>query len=333
MNEFALIERLRLRAGGVRRDDSVLLGIGDDAALLTVTPGTALVVCTDTLVAGRHFPEDFSPADIGYRALAVNLSDLAAMGARPRWYQLALTLPEADANFIDDCAEGLATLADAHNLVLTGGDMTAGPLSLTVTLMGEVSSANALTRAGAKVGDRILVSGTLGGPGQALAARLAGCAPDPECEARFRRPVPRVALGMALAAAHPRPVSAAIDVSDGLAQDLTHICRASGVSMRIDAARLPVPGAGKRASDEGRAHKNAPDEACLAALSGGDDYELALTVPAARLAQVLAVAASVGCPLTEIGEVVPVAELPKVSVFDANGAAAMLPTTGFQHFA
>lgn len=321
MNEFALIERLRGGAGGSRQDDSVVLGIGDDAALISVAAGSALAVCTDTLVAGRHFPADFTATDIGFRALAVNLSDLAAMGARPRWYQLALTLPEADAVWLDGFAAGLALLADRYSLVLTGGDLTAGPLSVTVTLMGEVMADRSLTRAGAKPGDRIFVSGALGGPARALAARAGARVPEPACETRFRRPLPRVELGLALAGVDVRLASAAIDISDGLLQDLTHICRASDVGMRLDLRRLPLPSV----------QNTDLDAAQMAALTGGDDYELAFTVPAAHVSSVLALADACCTGLSEIGEVIE-RRSPEIVVVDDNGTPLQIQGSGFQHF-
>ncbi|WP_290890438.1 thiamine-phosphate kinase, partial [Arenimonas sp.] len=210
--EFALIDRIRARAG--RRPD-VVLGIGDDAAVLRVPPGHELVVTSDTLVAGVHFPPETSAADLGWKALAVNLSDLAAMAAAPAWCTLALTLPEADAGFVDAFLDGFLELADEHGVSLVGGDTTSGPLSITVTAHGLVPAGEALRRDGARAGDEVWVTGTLGDAAGALAQWRAGALFSAKLRHRLDRPTPRVAAGLALRGL----ATAGIDLSDGLAAD------------------------------------------------------------------------------------------------------------------
>ena len=246
MAEFDLIERIRVRA---MAREGVLLGIGDDAAVLHVPAGHELVVTADTLNAGVHFPLDAAPADIGWKALAVNLSDLASMGARPAWCTLSLSLPADDPAWLDGFLDGFLELADAHAVALVGGDTTRGPLSIAVTAMGWVEAGAALRRDGARIGDEVWVTGTLGDAAAALV--LGGHVPLPldgaampvveagnaaVLRARLARPTPRVVVGRALAGlAH-----ACVDVSDGLLADLGHICRRSGVGAVIELARLPA---------------------------------------------------------------------------------------------
>ena len=208
--EFELIDRIRRRAATTRGD--VLLGIGDDAALLQVPAGQALVVATDTLNAGVHFPTETAPADIGWKALAVNLSDLAAMGAQPAWCMLSLSLPEGEPDWLEAFLEGFLRLAAMHDVALVGGDTTRGPMSVSVTVHGFVDPARALRRATARADDEVWVSGTLGDAAAALAQWRAGAIVDAALRERLDRPVPRVALGRALAGV----ARAAIDVSDGL---------------------------------------------------------------------------------------------------------------------
>src|SRR5690606_3354602 len=231
--EFSLIDAIARRASA--RDD-VVLGIGDDAAILAVPAGNQLVVAMDTLNAGVHFPEDTAPADIGWKALAVNLSDLAAMGARPAWCTLSLSLPDSDIGRVDGFLDGFLSLAALHGVALVGGDTTRGPLSVCVTAHGLVEPGRALRRDGARVGDDVWVTGTPGDAAGALAQWRAGGERDAALRARLERPAPRVEAGLALAGlAH-----AAIDVSDGLLADLGHVCAASGVGMEIELAALPV---------------------------------------------------------------------------------------------
>jgi len=307
LDEFALIRRYFTRAERALPAD-IRLGIGDDAALLDLPAGESLVVTTDTLVAGRHFPLNAKPFDIGWKALAVNLSDLAAMGATPVGVTLALTLPDADESWLAAFSEGFFALADAHHVPLIGGDTTRGPLSITVTALGRVPSSLALRRDGAQIGDIIYVSGTLGDGGLGLALaqqRLPGAHLPPLHQAhalmRLHRPTPRMALGQALRGiAH-----AAMDVSDGLLQDLGHMLRASSVSASRGASiivdQLPLsPSMHFLAGEDVSWHNHVLDWA----LAAGDDYELLFTVPPSRQQAVEALSHSLELMLTPIGEVV-----------------------------
>jgi thiamine-monophosphate kinase len=311
--EFDLIARCFARAP--RRAD-VPLGIGDDAALLTVPPRCELVVAVDTLVAGVHFLADCAPHAIGHKALAVNLSDLAAMGADPAWALLALTTPDLDEAWAAACMAGFEALARRHDVDLVGGDTTRGPLTITVTALGHVPAGQALRRAGARVGDAIYVSGTVGAAGAALAAQVGGAAlPDAAAiaaQARLDYPQPRVALGRALRGlAH-----AAIDVSDGVAADLGHMLTASGVGATLELAALPL-GPGVPDTPQGR----------LAALVAGDDYELCFAVPPGAA---LGALATVHGPLTRIGTVEAAAGL---RVLGSDGAPVALGRRGYEHHA
>jgi thiamine-monophosphate kinase len=278
LTEFALIERY-FRTCGVGRAD-VTLGVGDDAALLAVAPGCTLVAATDTLVAGVHFPPDSPPASIGHRALAVNLSDLAAMGARPAWALLALTLPEARESWLGEFAAGLCGLARAHGVALVGGDTTRGPLCVTVSLLGQVPAAEALRRSGGHAGDVLFVSGT---PGDAAAGlqleqgRLEGSdAARSWLRERFLLPTPRLALGERLRG----HASACIDVSDGLLGDVGKLAAASHVGAQLDYSELPLSQALVEVLGDERARE--------LALTGGDDYELCFAVPAQNVSRLLA---------------------------------------------
>ncbi len=316
--EFDLIARIRarVRQQKMQRDD-VVLGVGDDGALLQVPAGMQLVVAMDTLNAGVHFPPATAPAEIGWKALAVNLSDLAAMGAQPAWCTLSLSLPDADSGFVDAFLDGFLALAAEHDVALVGGDTTRGPLSVCVTAHGFVEPGQALRRNGARVGDEIWVSGTLGDAAGALAQWEAGIAMDPALRRRLDRPSPRVALGRALRGiAH-----ACIDVSDGLLADLGHMCDASAVAAQVDVDALP-------ASDALRAAFSGDRRRTLQA-SGGDDYELCFSAaPGAREA-VQAAADRADTPVTRIGTVTAGGG---VSACDAAGAAWSPPMTGWVHF-
>lgn len=304
MDEFALIRRYF--SGLTAADAGVRLGIGDDCALLQVPPGQELAVTSDTLVAGRHFPEDTRAEDIGWKSLAVNLSDLAAMGAEPRWFLLALTLPDPAAAWLSAFAQGLGELAAQHRVALVGGDTTRGPLSITLTAMGLVPAGAALRRSGAGVGDLVCVTGTLGDA--ALALRLREQAPA-VLRARLDRPTPRLAAGLALRGL----ATAAIDVSDGLAGDLGHILEASGVGAELDAEALPM-------STAFREHAPA-DQRLALQTQGGDDYELCVCLPPERLA---AAQAAVDVPLTVVGRITAEPGL--------RGGGAPLPARGYVHF-
>jgi thiamine-monophosphate kinase len=268
LSEAELITRYFCTRGAQRRD--VVLGVGDDAALLECPPGTQLVATTDTLVAGVHFPATVPAAAIGHRALAVNLSDLAAMGARPAWALLALTLPAADESWLAEFAAGFLQLARAHEVALVGGDTTRGPLCVTVQLLGHVPSGRALTRSGGRAGDVLFVSGTPGdaGAGLKLEQGLLSAPPEaaPYLRERFLLPTPRVALGERLR----EHASACIDVSDGLLGDAGKLAAASGTGLEILFAELPVSRPLTQTLGDAAARE--------LALTAGDDYELCFSV-------------------------------------------------------
>ena len=273
LSEFALIERYFRKAGAMRAD--VHVGVGDDAALMQCPPGVELVAAMDTLVEGVHFPRGSSPASIGHRALAVNLSDLAAMGARPAWALLALTLPQVEESWLEEFTAGLAALARAHDVALVGGDTTSGPLSVTVQILGHVVKSTALLRSGGRPGDRVFVSGTPGDAAAGLAIELskltAASDPDGYLRKRFLYPSPRLALGDCLRGY----ASACIDVSDGLLGDVGKLAHASGCGVEVSLSDLPLSEELVSAVGEQRARE--------LALTGGDDYEVCFTVPASNV--------------------------------------------------
>jgi thiamine-monophosphate kinase len=312
--EFDLIDRIRRR---VHTRDDVVLGIGDDAALLRVPAGRLLVVATDTLNAGVHFPEDTAPADVGWKSLAVNLSDLAAMGAEPAWCSLSLSLPGDDAAWVDGFIEGFLELAHAHDVSLIGGDTTRGPLSISVTVHGFAAPGCALRRDAARVGDDVWVSGSLGDAAGALVQWRDGGTRDAFLRSRLDRPTPRLALGAALIGV----ANACIDVSDGLLADLAHVCRASGVGARIELDRLPGSGALRAAFDEAGRH-------ALQA-TGGDDYELCFTVSADLRDEVERLASEAGTPVARIGRIEADGG---VRAFERGGAQWHPDRAGYQHF-
>lgn len=303
MTEFDLIARIRRRAG--QRAD-VALGIGDDAALLRPPSGQALAVATDTLNEGVHFLRDAAPADIGFKALAVNLSDLAAMAAEPAWCTLSLSLPDPDPAWLDGFLDGFLMLAGQHRVALVGGDTTRGPLSLSVTVLGFVPEAQSPRRAGARVGDDIWVTGTLGDAALALAdsstepaVNLPVGAADSHTDAdvdylrqRLHRPTPRVAAGLALRGL----AKAMIDVSDGLLADLGHILEESGVGAELAIEALPAsPALAARVQGETRWRLQ---------LAGGDDYELCFSAAADRRAEIESALRACDLPVARIGRIV-----------------------------
>lgn len=299
---------------------TVLAG-GDDAALIRLTPGAQLVVSADMLVAGHHFFADDDPVDIGHKALAVNLSDLAAMAAWPRWVTLAIALPEADDTWVAGFARGFLDLAREHDVDLVGGDTTRGPLTIAIQIMGEVMPGGALRRDGACEGDDLWVTGTLGDAALGL-AQVRGdrpVAPDHEAIAlaRHHRPTPRVAFGRALGGI----ASAGIDVSDGLAADVGHVAARSSVRVVIDWAQVPLHPAIQR-------HRSEPSIRA-AALAGGDDYELAFTAPRARRDAIASISAGTGLPVTRCGQVEAGIG---VVIVDASGAPIVLAQQGYDHF-
>lgn len=326
MGEFDLIARYFQRpqrpyTGAVR------LGVGDDCALLQPAPGTQLAISSDMLVEGRHFFADVAPATLGHKALAVNLSDLAACGARPLAFTLALSLPQADEAWLAAFARGLFALADAHDCQLIGGDTTRGPLNICITIFGEVpvtdKGSRALLRSGARPGDELWVSGTLGDARLALEA-LQGRRKLPPpllqaARARLEQPTPRIALGMALRGV----ASAALDVSDGLLGDLGHILQASGCGACIDTTlAAPLLATPDVALDEA--------ERLSLVLAGGDDYELLFTAPAAQGQAVLAAAREAATPVTRIGRIEAETGLRLV---DAQGRPVVGRYASFDHFA
>jgi thiamine-monophosphate kinase len=314
LGEFELIRRFFMRPRAEREYESqseaqsgsaarsgVVLGIGDDAALLEMPPDSELVAAVDAIVAGRHFPHGTDARSIGHRALAVNLSDVAAMGASPAWATLALTLPGVDTEWLEGFSAGLLDLADANGVALVGGDTTRGPLTVSVQILGHVPRGTALRRSGARAGDLLVVTGTLGDAGAGLhflgASPLIGASPPPETRSaalelirRFEFPLPRVQFGLAARGI----ATAAMDLSDGLMGDLPKLAQASGLAAHVAVERLPL-------SEAMRAAVPAP-QARDWALAAGDDYELLLAVPPSRHAQLEAAAGQLNLKLTTIGE-------------------------------
>jgi thiamine-monophosphate kinase len=318
--EFDIIRRY-FSDQQTRRAD-VSLGIGDDAALLLPPSGQSLVVSVDTLVSGVHFPNNTSPDAIGHKALAVNLSDLAAMGAVPAWFTLALTLPDADENWLAQFSQGLFSLAREHNIQLVGGDTTRGPLSITIQVMGFVPEGEALTRSGAQVGDAIYVTGTLGDAGAGLQiqqGRLS--APESivnELVGRLDQPTPKIAVGTALRGL----ASATIDISDGLNADLGHVLTASNVGADVEVEQLPMSDAFKCLDLKAAWH--------LAA-SAGDDYELCFTVPSSNEKEVQQKLSALGHLFTKIGNIS--AQPGLLRWVDSEGNELSWASTGYDHFA
>jgi thiamine-monophosphate kinase len=315
LGEFDLIRRFFTRQT-VRHVETVL-GVGDDCALLRCPAGAELAVTVDTLVAGVHFLPEADPEGLGHKALAVNLSDLAAMGAAPKWATLALTLPKADERWLEAFARGFFALAGRHDLELIGGDTTQGPLSITIQAMGLVPAGGALRRSGALPGDLVYVSGPLGSAGLGLKIRLGQTAiGDAEAVARLERPEPRVQLGRLLRGL----ASACIDISDGLAADLGHVLEASGVGAFLEVERLPLADAVRRYVAE-TGDWRLP-------LTAGDDYELCFTLPPVLredLEQRLTAAGLHAVPIGRI-EAEPGLRLRR------NGQALSLTSAGYEHF-
>jgi len=316
MDEFSLIRQFFVDQPVSRSD--VILGIGDDGAVLQAPAGQQLVCTADTLVAGRHFPVATAAVDVGHKALAVNLSDLAAMGAEPAWAMLQLTLPEADASWLGQFRDGFFSLAALHRVQLVGGDTVRGPLSIAVQLTGFVPPGQALTRSGARPGDDVYVTGTLGDA--ALALRhpdVLSSQAQARCRMRLDRPIPRCTAGVALRGI----ASAAIDISDGLAADLGHVLEASGVGARIDVDQLPLSGEYREYLDTGGNLD--------AAVGGGDDYELCFTAAPTQQGRLQATAADWDCGLTRIGTITAGSGIDWLC---GDGSTYLPGTTGFRHF-
>ncbi|HOM12113.1 MAG TPA: thiamine-phosphate kinase [Rubrivivax sp.] len=315
LGEFELIERFFTRP--TRR---AVLGAGDDCAVLAPAPGMQLCVSSDMLVEGRHFLGTVAPQRLGHKALAVNLSDLAACGAEPMGFVLALALPRADAAFLAGFADGLYRLAEHHAIELVGGDTTAGPLNICITVFGQVPAGTALLRSGARAGDELWVSGSLGDARAALEVFRGTLAADAAAFDHWRRamemPEPRVALGQRLRGI----ASSAIDISDGLLGDLGHLLRRSGVGARLDADALPASAALAALPPALRRELQ---------LHGGDDYELLFSAAPAQRGAVLAAASDAGVAVSCIGRIEPGAAL---TVTDGAGQPLAVRRGGFDHF-
>lgn len=317
MHEFELIDRIRARAASAfPADAGVVLGPGDDAALLEPAAGEQLVVTADTLVEGVHFSAGDRAEVVGHKALAVNLSDLAAMGAQPRWLVLNLVMPGGDEDWLDGFLDGWLPLAERHRARLVGGDITRGPLSITVQALGTAPAGQALRRSGAQPGDQVWVSGALGGAARALELRSTGDPVPPGLATRLDRPQPRVELGLALRGL----ASACIDLSDGLLSDLGHVLAASGTGARVELHRLPPA--------EGLDTLGAEQRWTLAA-AGGDDYELCFTAAPGACADIEALATELELALTCIGVIEPGDRLRCVQ---PDGAEWMPTRSGYRHF-
>lgn len=332
LGEFALIARYFQRPGRAL-GAGVALGVGDDCALLQPTPGMQWAVSSDMLVSGRHFFADVDPRTLGHKALAVNLSDLAACGARPRAFTLALALPEARAEWLQPFAEGLFALADAHGCALIGGDTTRGPLNICITVMGEVPPGQALLRSGAQVGDDVYVSGTLGDAALALQCLQGQVQLPPallaQARQRLEQPTPRVALGLALRGV----ATAAADVSDGLLGDLGHILTQSGVGATVDTGIAMHLLAARAHSTMGVSRFDTEvsvAQALQCVLAGGDDYELVFTAAPAHAAAVQVAAQTSGTPVTRIGRV---EAAPGLRLLDAQSQPLQGNWKSFDHFA
>ncbi|MEW6120664.1 MAG: thiamine-phosphate kinase [Pseudomonadota bacterium] len=314
--EFDLIARHFTRA-----TPGAVLGVGDDCALLAPTPGMQLAVTSDMLLEGRHFMPQDSPAGLGHKSLAVNLSDLAAMGATPRWATLSIALPAADEVWLTAFARGFFRMADQFGIELVGGDTTHGPLTLSITAIGEVPPGQALRRDGAHAGDDVWVSGAIGSAALALAYRQGHLSMDQIDAAKvlptLYLPTPRVALGVALRGI----ATSAIDISDGLAGDLGHILERSHVGAVIEFDALPILPVAQAYLHEAVARE------CI--LAGGDDYELCFTAPAGQRDAVLAAAAQANTPVTRVGRIV---VEPGLTIVDADGHVIPLTRTGYDHF-
>jgi thiamine-monophosphate kinase len=316
LSEFELIARYF----SPRTTHTILAG-GDDAALVAVTPGMELAVSTDMLVGGRHFFDDADAYGVGWKCLAVNLSDMAAMGARARWATLSLAMPQADENWISAFMRGFLDLANAFDVDLIGGDTTRGPLNICVQILGEVPPGHALLRSGAHPGDEVWVSGTVGDAALALAHLRGELQLQPQeldyARARLDRPTPRVGLGNALRGR----ASSAIDVSDGLLADAGHLAERSRVRLIIEWPAVPLSPVAQHYRDHSLLQR--------CALAGGDDYELCFTAAPSGHAEIAELAARLGLALTPIGRV---ESGSGVRAVDAAGQPLTLPEHGFDHF-
>jgi thiamine-monophosphate kinase len=323
LGEFDLIKRFFVRAPTAARESGgVAVGIGDDAALIEVPPGEQLVAAVDTILEGRHFYPGTDARSVGHRALAVNLSDMAAMGATPAWATLALSIPSADPAWLGAFAAGLLDLADAHGVSLVGGDTTRGPLTISVQILGHLPRGTALLRGGAQPGDLLVVTGTLGDAGAGLnyvktpPVGVADAADVRSLVARFEYPTPRVAMGIAARGI----ASAAMDISDGLVGDLPKLAQASGLGANVVVQNVPLSKALRAVAT--------PAQAREWALSAGDDYELLLTVAPPRYVALQAEAQRLNLTLSIIGEMRSAAGI----TWSLDGAPFVPRSSGFDHF-
>ncbi len=318
LSEFDLIRNYFSRQASGRED--IVLGIGDDCALLQVPAGMELAVTTDTLVEGVHFNAGADPEALGYKSLAVNLSDLAAMGAEPAWFTLGLTLPEGDPDWLESFSRGLFALARQHRIALIGGDTTRGPLTISITAHGFTKPGAALRRSGARVGDQIYVTGTLGDAALALLNRQGRYVVDTGLawlEQRLDRPEPRLAAGSSMLDI----ASAAIDISDGLSADLGHICAESGVGAKLFIDKIPISSQVEVYLQQGGSWETV--------LATGDDYELCIAVPPQKESLLAAVKENLNCDFTLVGEMVSGSG---VSCIQADGRVLTDRCSGYQHF-
>lgn len=320
MKEFELIQTYFAGRGPKRKD--VILGVGDDAALTKVPQDQLLVVATDTMVENVHFFPDTSPRSIGHRALAVNLSDFAAMGAEPAWASVALTLPDANEAWLKEFSDGLFEIAEYYNVQIIGGDTTRGPLAITISLKGFVAEEKAIRRDGAKVGDWICVTGQLGASALAVDAKINSLTFDnpyrANLEQRFEYPAARLAAGQVLKHA----ATAAIDISDGLLQDLQHILTASGVSADVHVDKLPIDDNVIACVETSRAEE--------LALTGGEDYEILFTIPEGKKGYVEQNATAMGVNFSCIGQIRKPGE--GIRLFKNGEPYVGFEHRGYQHF-
>lgn len=319
LTEFEIIDKYFRHLTG--KNERAVVAIGDDAAVINIPYGRQLVTSMDTLVGGVHFFQDTDPFDVGYKSLAVNISDMAAMGAQPLWTTLALTVPAGDPDWMEKFAAGFATVANKYGVSLIGGDLTHGPLSITIQIMGIVERNMALTRGSAGTGDGVYVSGCLGGAGLALAGRKQENSitiqPSQTSLERFLRPEPRVRLGRGLL----KLATSAIDISDGLAADLGHILEASSKGATINLESIPL------CDDLGQIDDR--DTRLQIGLCSGDDYELCFTVPEKDKSRLEELREELNTPLTRIGEIT---NDQSIKWINADGSEYELSATGYRHF-
>ncbi|MDX1461097.1 MAG: thiamine-phosphate kinase [Xanthomonadales bacterium] len=313
MSEFDLIARIRSNAP----QDNTVVGIGDDAAVFAIEAGNQVVACCDTLVEQVHFFADDPAPDVGYRSLAVNISDLAAMGARPGWALLAVSAPSGEADWIAAVSDGVIACSGKFGMTLAGGDISVGPKCITVTAVGQVPDGKALTRAGASAGELIVLSGCTGRAALAVHQRTSGHAESPGARESRLRPVPRIGLGRALVG----KATACVDVSDGLLADLKHLLKASGCGAKLDLDQVPI-------APELESLSSAERERFQ--LAGGDDYELVFTLPVSHRHSLEELSEVGGVSLTVIGQTTDEAD---IRCYDGQGRERRLRETGYEHFA